>query len=262
MSRRVLVLAVLTGAALLMTAPVSGAAQAAGISSADAFAAHSAAAELQDVLARFFAQAPGAGEPVSVQIAPDAYPVYELSPDFVAGRPGAAPGEFAYFAIPARASDGRTATLWSVRGDDGSWQIGNIASGDVEGEYARKLPAGAQLLHEPQVDAWYAVRDGRVTPLSDTNAAATDTAVTNAAVTVAGYQRTVEARYADKLPGSVYARDGEAGGYDATSQVMPRGDGGPAPSGHDTGWVPLLILAGVLAVSGAGYVLHLRRNPA
>lgn len=244
-------LAVLTGAALLMTAPVSGAAQAAVISSADASAAHSAAAALQDVLARFFAQAPGAGAPVSVRIAPDAYPVYELSPGFVAGEPGAAPGEFAYFAIPARASDGRTATLWSVRGADGGWQIGNIASGDVEGEYARKLPAGAQLLHEPQVDAWYAVADGRVTPLSPGTAA-----------TVADYQRTVAARYADKLPGSAYDRDGEAGGYDATSEVMPRGDGGPAPSGHDTGWLPLLILVGVLAVSGAGYVLHLRRNPA
>jgi hypothetical protein len=249
MSRRALVLAVLTGAALLMTAPVSGAAQAAGISSADAVAAHAAAADLQDTLVRFFAQAPDAKGPVMVQVAPDAYPVYELSPDFVVGKPGAAPGDFAYFAVPAQASDGRTATLWSVRGDDGAWQVGNIASGDVEAAFARTLPAGAQLLHEPQVDAWYAVRDGRVTPLSENKAA----------VTVADYQRTVSARYADKLPGSAYAREGEAGGYDATSQVMPRGDGGPAPSGHDTGWVPLLILVGVLAVSGAGYVLHLRR---
>lgn len=242
-------LAVLTGAALLMTAPVSGAAQAAGISSADATAAHNAAVGFQDVLVRFFAQAPGAQGPVSVRIAPDAYPVYELSPDFVAGKPGAAPGDFAYFAIPARASDGRTATLWSVRGADGTWQVGNIASGDVEAAYARKLPAGAQLLHEPQIDAWYAVDGDRVTSLADGKA-------------VADYQRTVEARYADKLPGSAYARNGEAGGYDATSQVMPRGDGGPAPSSHDTGWVPLLILVGVLAISGAGYVLHLRRHPA
>ncbi|MEV7044845.1 hypothetical protein [Amycolatopsis sp. NPDC051061] len=248
MSRRALVLAVLTGAALLMTAPVSGAAQAAGISSADAVAAHAAAADLQDTLVRFFAQAPDAKEPVTVRIAPDAYPVYELSPDFVVGKPGAAPGDFAYFAVLAQASDGRTATLWSVRGADGAWQVGNIASGDVETAFARTLPAGAQLLHEPQVDAWYAVRDGRLTSLSE-----------RTTVNVADYQRTVAARYADKLPGSAYAREGEAGGYDATSQVMPRGDGGPAPSGHDTGWVPLLILVGVLAVSGAGYVLHLRR---
>ncbi|SFW65998.1 hypothetical protein [Amycolatopsis australiensis] len=252
MSRRALVLAVLTGAALLMTAPVSGAAQAAGISSADAAAAHAAAVRLQDTLVGFFAQAPDARGPVTVQVSPDAYPVYELSPDFVGGKPGAAPGDFAYFAVPARASDGRTATLWSVRGDNGTWQVGNIASGDVEGAFARQLPPGAQLLHEPQVDAWYAVRDGRVTPLSEAKPA----------VAVADYQRTVEARYADKLPGSAYAREGEAGGYDATSQVMPRGDGSPAPAGHDTGWVPLLILAGVLAVSGAGYVLHLRRHPA
>lgn len=241
-------LAVLTGAALLMTAPVSGAAQAAGISSADAVAAHAAAAGLEDTLVRFFAQAPDAKGPVTVEIEPDAYPVYELSPDFVVGKPGAAPGDFAYFAVPARASDGRTATLWSVRGDDGAWQIGNIASGDIETAFARTLPAGAQLLHEPQIDAWYAVGDGRLTSLPE-----------QTIVNIADYQRTVSARYADKLPGSAYAREGEAGGYDATSQVMPRGDGGPAPSGHDTGWVPLLILVGVLAVSGAGYVLHLRR---
>ncbi|RSD13405.1 hypothetical protein [Amycolatopsis eburnea] len=251
MSRRVVVLAVLTGAALLMTAPVSGAAQSAGISSADAAAAHTAAANLQDTLVRFFAQAPDSRGPVTVRVAPDAYPVYELSADFVTGKPGAAPGDFAYFAVPAQASDGRTATLWSVRGDDGAWQVGNIASGDVEGAYARQLPAGAQLLHEPQVDAWYAVRDGRLTPLDG-----------GTAVTVADYQRTVGARYADKLPGSAYARNGEAGGYDATSQVMPRGDGGPAAPSHDTGWVPLLILVGVLAVSGAGYVFHLRRHAA
>ncbi|MBE1501102.1 hypothetical protein H4696_008202 [Amycolatopsis lexingtonensis] len=251
MSRRVVVLAVLTGAALLMTAPVSGAAQAAGISSADAVAARAAAVSLQDTLVRFFAQAPDSHGPVTVRVAQDAYPVYELSADFVAGKPGAAPGDFAYFAVPAQASDGRTATLWSVRGDDGAWQVGNIASGDVEGAYARQLPAGAQLLHEPQVDAWYAVRDGRLTPLAG-----------GTAVTVADYQRTVGARYADKLPGSAYARDGEAGGYDATSQVMPRGDGGPAAPSHDTGWVPLLILVGVLAVSGAGYVFHLRRHAA
>jgi len=142
MSRRAIVLAVLTGAALLMTAPVSGAAQAAGISSADASAAHRAAAGFQDVLVGFFAQAPGAKGPVSVQIAPDAYPVYELSADFVAGKPGAAPGDFAYFAIPARASDGRTATLWSVRGADGTWQayrgaeLVGLSRSDAEGFYA------------------------------------------------------------------------------------------------------------------------------
>ncbi|MEA5358456.1 hypothetical protein VA596_02830 [Amycolatopsis sp., V23-08] len=255
MSRRVLALAVLTGAALLMTAPVSGAAQAAGISSADAVAARSAAAApgLQDTLVKFFAQAPGASAaPVSVRIAPEAYPVYDLSADFVVGKPGAAPGEFSYFAVPVQASDGRTATLWSVRGDDGAWQVGNIASGDVETAYARNLPAGAQLLHEPQIDAWYAVGDGRVTPLAG-----------GAAVTVADYQRTVQGKYADKLPGSAYDRDGEAGGYGATGAVMPRGDGSPAPSSNDTGWIPLLILAGVLLVSGAGYyVLHLRRTTA
>jgi hypothetical protein len=260
MSRRVLVLAVLTGAALLVTAPVSGAAQAAGTSSADAVAARSAAAApgLAETLVRFFAQAPGApATPVSVQIGPDAFPVYDLSPAFVAGTPGAAPGEFAYFAVPVRASDGRTATLWSVRGADGAWQIGNIASGDVETAFARRLPGGAQLLHEPQADAWYAVREGRITPL-DGEAAGTP----GVSVTVADYQRTVSAKYADKLPGSAYDRDGEAGGYDATGSVMPRGDGGPAVPSHDTGWIPLLILAGVLLVSGAGYALHLRRNTA
>ena len=256
MSRRVLALAVLTGAALLIPAPDAGAAQSAGISSADAASATAVATapELQAVLARFFAAAPGAPKgvaPVSVQVGDSAVAVYDLSPAFVAGTKGAAVGDFAYFAVSARASDGRTATVWSVRGESG-WTVGNIASGDDEAVLAKSLPAGAQLLREPQLDAWYAVHDGLVTRLG------TQPAQT---VTLAAYQQAVAGRYADKLPGSAYAENGEAGGFGNSGQVMPRGDGGPAPESHDTGWLPLLILAGILLLSGAGYVLHLRRQP-
>lgn len=255
MSRRVLVLAVLTGAALLISAPGAGAAQAAGISSADVAAATNVAATpaLRAALVRFFAQAPGAPKnaaPVTVQVGNEAVAVYDLSPSFVAGVRGAAVGDFAYFAVPARASDGRTATVWSVRGPQG-WEVGNIASGDDETAYATGLPAGAQLLREPQVDAWYAVHDGLVTRLG-----------TGETVTVAEFQRAVAGRYADKLPGSAYANQGEAGGFGSSGQVMPRGDGGPSPESRDTGVVPLLILAGILLVAGAGYVLHLRKHPA
>ncbi len=255
MSGRVVVLAVLTGAALLISAPGAGAAPAAGISSADAATAVNVAAApaLRAALVRFFAQAPGAQKnaaPVTVQVGNEGVAVYDLSPSFVGGAPGAAVGDFAYFAVPARASDGRSATVWSVRGPNG-WEVGNIASGDDETAFAKSLPAGAQLLREPQTDSWYSVHDGLVTRLG-----------TGETVTLAEYQRAVSGRYADKLPGSLYASQGEAGGYGSTGQVMPRGDGGPAPESHDTGVIPLLILAGVLLVAGAGYALHLRRHPA
>ncbi len=255
MSTRALVLAVLTGAALLMTAPPDArAAQPAVIgSAADLAAAWQAAAtgDMRAVLVRFFAQEPEApGAPVSVDVLKDASPVYELSAAFVAGLAGASAGEFAYMAVPVRASDGRTATVWSVKDKDG-WQVGNIASGDIETAFAKSVPAGGLLLHEPQIDAWYAVHAGRVTQLGVTSAKS---------MTLIEYQHAVAARYGDKLPGSPYAQQGEAGGFGTADRVMPRGDGGAAPDNQHPGMVPLLVTGGLLVVAGVAYALRLRRR--
>ncbi|MEV7553469.1 hypothetical protein AB0N89_27980 [Amycolatopsis sp. NPDC089917] len=251
-ARRFLGLAGLVAVALLMSAP---GARADSLSSEDLAAAKAAADDptLRAEIGRFLTQTGGSGQTPSVSVIDDSFPVYELSRDFVAGG-GAVAGQLAYVAVPVTASDGQTATVWSVRGDDGAWRVGNIASGDRESELARRLPVGATLLHEPQVDAWYALRDGRVT-LLDSGASGY---AAGATATLAEYQKTVSGRYGAMLANSPYAQEGKAGGYNA--QVMPRGDGGPAPDAQDTGFVPLLIFGGLLLICVAGFFLHSKRH--
>ncbi|RSN65790.1 hypothetical protein DMH01_05385 [Amycolatopsis sp. WAC 04182] len=251
-ARRFLGLAGLVAVALLVSAP---GARADHLSGEDLAAAKAAADDptLRAEIGRFFTQTGGSSQTPSVRVVDESFPVYELSRDFVAGD-GAVAGRLAYVAVPVTASDGRTATVWSVRGDDGVWRVGNIASGDRESELAKRLPAGATLLHEPQVDAWYALRDGRVT-LLDPGASGH---ATGASATLAEYQKTVSGRYGAMLANSPYAQEGKAGGYNA--QVMPRGDGGPAPDAQDTGFVPLLIFGGLLLIGVAGFFLHSKRR--
>ncbi|WET78470.1 hypothetical protein P3102_31125 [Amycolatopsis sp. QT-25] len=260
-ARRLLGLAGLVAVTLLISAPGAHAEQ---LSSEDLAAAKAAADDptLRAEIGRFFTQTGDSSRTSSVSainaisainVTDETFPVYELSRDFVAGE-GAVAGRLAYVAVPVTASDGRTATIWSVRGDDGAWRVGNIASGDRESTLARRLPAGAALLHEPQVDAWYALRDGRVT-LLDSGASGS---AAGASVTLAEYQKTVSGRYGGLLANSPYAQEGKAGGYNA--QVMPRGDGGPAPDAQDTGFVPLLIFGGLLLIGVAGFFLHSKRR--
>ncbi|MFD6066359.1 hypothetical protein [Amycolatopsis lurida] len=251
-ARRFLGLAGLVAVALLVSAP---GARADHLSGEDLAAAKAAADDptLRAEIGRFFTQTGGSSRTSSVSVVDASFPVYELSRDFVAGD-GAVAGRLAYVAVPVAASDGRTATVWSVRGDDGVWRVGNIASGDRELALAKRLPAGATLLHEPQVDAWYALRDGRVT-LLDSGASGY---ATGASHTLAEYQKTVSGRYGAMLANSPYAQEGKAGGYNA--QVMPRGDGGPAPDAQDTGFVPLLIFGGLLLIGVAGFFLHSKRR--
>ncbi|RSN12060.1 hypothetical protein DMC63_29460 [Streptomyces sp. WAC 05977] len=251
-ARKLLGLAGLVAVALLVSAP---GARADHLSGEDLAAAKAAADDptLRAEIGRFFTQTGGSGTTPSVSVVDESFPVYELSRDFVAGD-GAVAGRLAYVAVPVTASDGRTATVWSVRGDDGVWRVGNIASGDRESELAKRLPAGATLLHEPQVDAWYALRDGRVT-LLDSGASGH---AAGASATLAEYQKTVSGRYGAMLANSPYAQEGKAGGYNA--QVMPRGDGGPAPDAQDTGFVPLLIFGGLLLIGVAGFFLHSKRR--
>ncbi|MEV0071430.1 hypothetical protein [Amycolatopsis sp. NPDC050768] len=54
---------------------------------------------------------------------------------------------------------------------------------------------------------------------------------------------------------------GEAHGVRLVADVLPRGDT-PPPEDHDSGWLPLLILAGLLLTGGGGYLLHARREAA
>ncbi|MFI6086470.1 hypothetical protein [Streptomyces sp. NPDC051218] len=225
--------AVLAGSAatllLGLAAPSAGADS--GPSDASREAAHDAASapETLDTLSRFFARegavTKAAADP-RVQ-GSDAVPVRYLSPEFVAGEKGAPVARVEFLASKAVSSDGQEASLWTVR-QGGSWQVVNIATGDDETHYARvgadKLPGGT-VFHEPQINAWYVAGRGRVLPL-DADAVR---AVGAGGVPVTAYQKRVHAAYADKLPGSSYAKSGEAGGF-APKERTPGPPAAPAPA--------------------------------
>ncbi|MFE2009526.1 hypothetical protein [Streptomyces sp. NPDC059491] len=165
-----------------------------------------------DTLARFFARDGAlARSAAAPRVDGGSVPVSLLSPDFVAGKPGAPVARVEFRASRAVAADGRTASLWTVRQPDG-WQVVNIATGDDEIRYAeqgaRLLPGGL-VFREPQIDAWYVQKGAKVLPLDDDAVRA----VGRGGTSLTAYRERVARAYADKLPGSAYARKGAAGGY-------------------------------------------------
>ncbi|MEU6852822.1 hypothetical protein ABZ901_23200 [Actinacidiphila alni] len=149
--------------------------------------------------------------------------VNTLNPAFVSGDPAAPVALPDFWATEAVAADGRTASVWTVR-SGGSWKVVNIASGADESGYAARAAAdgGGSVFREPQINAWYALRAGQVLPLNDE----ARQAVGAHGATVATYQRQVHGRYADKLPGSAYDRDGSGGGF----RPQAARDGGTDPA--------------------------------
>ncbi|MFF0746177.1 hypothetical protein ACFYVL_37875 [Streptomyces sp. NPDC004111] len=213
-----------------------------------------------DTLSRFFARdgalARAAAAPRVQQATVE---VNTLSPDFVAGRPGAKVAELEFMASTAVSSDGRKASLWAAP-LQGKWQVVNIATGDDETRYAtegaRRLPGGT-VFREPQIDGWYVADARRVLPLDED----ATRAVGARGVTLAAYGQRVRAAYADKLPGSAYARQGKAGGYaqGATGTTTAAAD---APPAEDAALAaPLAAAGGAALLALAGFaVVRLRRR--
>ncbi|QKG19861.1 hypothetical protein [Actinomadura verrucosospora] len=209
---------------------------------ADVAAARQAAAAASPTLARFFAGR-GKTDKVSAaavrQAAPRltgaTVPVYDLNPGFVTGASGTV-ARLAFLATEAVSADGQHASVWTVK-KDGAWRLANIASGADEETYTR---SGGTVFREPQVNAWYALRDGRVRPL---NAEARQ--MTGApSVSLAAYQRAVRKRYGDRLPGSAYDRRGMAGGY------------APAHKGGSGGSPVPVVLGGLVLAAGGGLAVR------
>ncbi|MEU6461301.1 hypothetical protein [Streptomyces sp. NPDC046976] len=156
--------------------------------------------------------------------------VYSLAPGFVAGRPGAPVAAPQFVASKAVSADGQVASLWTVRTAQG-WKVVNIATGGDETDYVGRAHGRGTVFQEPQIDAWYVVRDGRVLPL-DPDARR---AVGKSGVSLAAYQRLVHKKYGDKLPGSAYDRAGKGGGYDGAPAPAPMSSAHaspPASSAH------------------------------
>ncbi|WP_030258519.1 MULTISPECIES: hypothetical protein [Streptomyces] len=196
------------------------------------------------------------------QPAGDTVAVYVLDAGFVAGTPGAPVAKAEFTASKVVAADGQTASVWTVRQGD-AWRVVNIASGGDESDYAAKAAGsgGGTAFREPQVNAWYVLRDGRVLPLDDE----ARRSVGAGGVSLAAYQQLVHQRYGDKLPGSAYDRAGKGGGYqvDAGSQpvaaAQPVAASEPAAGGGSV--LPAVTAAaalGATALAGAGAGLRRR----
>ncbi|WP_254393547.1 hypothetical protein [Streptomyces buecherae] len=188
-----------------------------------------------DSLARFFAR-DGAVARAKAQprIEGATVPVYTLAPGFVADASGADRAPIAkldFLASKALSADGQVASVWTAH-TGGSWKVVNIATGGDETYYvakgAKKL-AGGTVFREPQIDAWYVQRGARVLPLD----ADAERAVGARGTTVDAYRERVHKAYADKLPGSQYAKKGEAGGYGPRSDAAPPTDARPADGARD-----------------------------
>ncbi|MEV7276387.1 hypothetical protein [Streptomyces sp. NPDC093111] len=214
-----------------------------------------AAPQTLDTLARFFSRdakdgAALARSAATPRIEGASVPVRILSPDFVAGKPGAPVARVEFHASKAVAADGRTASLWTVRGA-GGWRVVNIATGDDELRYTRQglraLPGGI-VFREPQIDAWYVQKGAKVLPLDEDAVRA----VGRNGVSLAVYRERVVKAYGDKLAGSAYAKKGAAGGFDAVAADVPETAGGSAVSAASTaagvGAVLVLGLVGAAAI--------------
>ncbi|WP_037899866.1 hypothetical protein [Streptomyces sp. NRRL S-350] len=191
------------------------------------------------------------------RLAGDTVPVYVLDPGFVAGTPGAPVAKAEFTASKVVAADGQTASVWTVRQGD-AWRVVNIASGGDESDYAAKAASnGGTAFREPQVNAWYVVRDGRVLPLDDE----ATRSVGAGGVSLAAYQQLVHQRYGDKLPGSAYDRAGEGGGYRADAEPQPVVAAAAEPAAGGGSALPAVTAAaalGATALVGAGAVLRRR----
>jgi hypothetical protein len=193
-------------------------------------------------------------------------PVYYLDRDFVAGgSPNSAVASMVFMATDAVSSSGAHASVWTAKTPAG-WQVVNIATGSDETAYAAQAGPGGTAFEEPQIGAWYALRGGRVLPLNAT----ARTSVGAGGMTVAQYQALVKTRYADKLPGSAYDKNGMAGGFapdtkaDSAAAARPIAarDAAATTAKPATADDALLIASGAVAIAlvsvGLGYAAYRR----
>ncbi|GAB2703761.1 hypothetical protein [Kitasatospora kifunensis] len=275
-SRRAAVVAVLAATVGLAVAPLAQAApQAAGdalpaaVASGDLAAARSAvqAPSVIGQLGDFFARkGVPPTQPLQLSAADEAkaaaqadpqlvgatVPVYTLDPGFVSGAKGAPVARADFTATEVAAADGQRASVWTAA-QNGSWRVVNIASGSDETDYAARGAAGGggTVFREPQLNAWYVLRGGRVLPL-DTEARES---VGANGVSLAAYQKLVHQRYGDKLPGSAYDKAGLGGGFSASAtNVADQGSG----DGLSVTAVTAVGALGVTALAGAGLAVRRR----
>ncbi|WP_236573078.1 hypothetical protein [Streptomyces sp. GS7] len=150
--------------------------------------------------------------------------LYELAPQFVTGNAKPTPGNavrLSHLASLANGANGHKATVLLSSGATGggkSWHLAGVRDGDGDVTYARQTTGPSTVFAEPQIHAWYRLKNDTVEPL---NREAASGLRGKQAVTLTAYQKLVHDRYADKLPGSAYDRKGLAGGYGLASSEPP-----------------------------------------
>ncbi|MFI9722127.1 hypothetical protein ACIHFE_21095 [Streptomyces sp. NPDC052396] len=190
-------------------------------------------------------------------------PLFELSPEFVAGKARPTTGQalrLSYLASRVSASDGhQAAVLLAQQGGAHNWQLAGIQDGAGEVAFAEQGTASAHTFIEPQIHAWYRLTaSGSVEPL---NKEAADGLHGKRQVSLAAYQQLVNKRYGDKLPGSRYDRKGYTGGYALTGDDRPAQAAGTTAA--PASWRPAAYGAAALMTAGtAGALLRRRRRPA
>ncbi|MFC6986940.1 hypothetical protein [Streptomyces cirratus] len=205
----------------------------------------------------------------------DPVPMFEVSPEFVAGKTQATPQtalRLSYLASRVTASDGhQAAVLLSPQGNPAApanggqavgaegWQLAGIRDGDTELSLAERGTPQARTFTEPQIHAWYRLTaEGLVEPLNDE---ATTGLGGKRSLTLTAYQKLVTTRYGDKLPGSEYDRKGLAGGYDGLVGDQPAEPvaafAGPAA---DASWQPAAATGAAALAATGGAVVYARRR--
>jgi len=146
----------------------------------------------------------------AAQVRPRLYgklrPVYLASPR-LATDATAPVATFDHLAVEAGAADGRRAVVTIAR-SEGGWKVVQISSGGTEAASLAQAGPGRVVFKEPQINAWYSLGAGQVTPLNEE----ARRGVGPVGVSTAIYRRLVQARYGDMQPGSAYDRDRLAGG--------------------------------------------------
>ncbi|MCJ0874319.1 hypothetical protein [Streptomyces sp. AP-93] len=206
----------------------------------------------------------------------DPVPMFEISPEFVAGKTQATPQtalRLSYLASRVTASDGKhAAVLLAPKGNaptTGSgpqnvgaegWELAGIRDGDNDVSLAQRGTPQARAFTEPQIHAWYRLTaEGMVEPLNEE--ATTGLGGKRRGITLAAYQKLVTARYGDKMPGSEYDRKGLAGGYaDLVEDQPAQTTAASARPAAESSWQPISITGAAALAATGGAVVYARRR--
>lgn len=191
----------------------------------------------------------------TLQIGKTGIPAYILDPDFVREIKGAPAGVLDYIAVTAAAPQGTAVTMQVVPDRSGGWHVRSVISGTDEVQLRKQISPDDVLLFEPQINGWYDLGAGKVRLLR----ASLPQQPVGQWVSLAIYQKQVHSRYADKLPGSTYQRQGKIGFTQHSTQAdHPRSS---AHSGLRLGVeIGVAAIVAVLCLCSAAIIMRRRRK--